>query len=150
MLSLGGRLQPFALIGAGVGLTRVRTTLLRTVARFAGDVKKEGLIENTAGLGWEETKHDIGADQFCNYVDRFGYSNPYGGICDPNLFVRPDSFSETLTFDELDANVMLKGGVGLDIYLTRNIAASIEARVIWLDGYGSVPLDLSVNLLYRF
>ncbi len=62
----------------------------------------------------------------------------------------PDSAAESLSFSEIDASVMVKGGIGLDIYLTHNIAASIEARVVWLEGYGSVPLDLSASLIYRF
>jgi len=136
MLSLGGRLQPFAMIGAGVGLTRVHTTLIRRSNR---DVN-----------GFPDRANDIGADEFCNFVDKFGYVNPYNAPC-LGLHTSPlGGSTEVRSFDELDANVLVKGGIGLDMYVTRNIAATVEARAIWLEGFGSVPLDLSVGLIYRF
>lgn len=57
---------------------------------------------------------------------------------------------ETLIEENFEATVVLKGGFGIDFYATRQLAVSVEGRFDWIEGFGSVPLDLSVSLLYRF
>ena len=135
-LSLGGRLQPFAMLGAGLGITKVDVHLVR---------------KDNRDLGFNKAERDIGAIPFCEFVDKFGYTNPYGAACIPGLHSSPiGGLVSSETFSEVSANVLLKAGVGFDLYATKNLAVSVEGRAVWLEGFGAVPIDLSMGLLYRF
>ena len=135
-LSLWGRIQPYGIIGGGIALTQVHTTYIRTTNR-----------DTFFGF----TREDIGAQPFCSFRDFLGLSYGSNTVCGPADHSFPAAgIIENKTLDETEATVVLKGGLGVDIYASKNLAVSVEGRFVWIEGFGNVPIDLSVGFIYRF